>query len=152
MFYILSSQANKQKLRRLHVHVAVSMGLPSTSADWNKKDLDEWCRKHVPNYHSGKKIKHVPDWHSGKKIIDANGHHLVTTASNKDDNMTSYANEDGKQLYINPQRRMKSDNTYARDDLDLASAATQWQQQRPHPHQQSLQTGTSKSSSFKTIY
>jgi hypothetical protein len=97
MHNILSSSANRQKLRR--PYVSVPMSLPSTSADWNKKDSDEWCRKHVP------------DWHSGKKIIDANGCHLVTTASNDDDKMTSYANEDGKQLYRVPQRRMKSDET-----------------------------------------
>jgi hypothetical protein len=102
------------------VHVSVPMGLPSTSADCNKKDSEEWCRKHIPNYHSGKKIKHVPDWHSGKKIINANGHHLVTTASNDDNKMTSYANDDGKQLYRVPQKQMKSDDTYAREDLDLA--------------------------------
>jgi hypothetical protein len=65
-------------------------------------------------------MKHVPDWHSGKKIIDANSHHLLTTASINDDKMTSYANKDGKQLYRVPQRRMKSDETYAREDFDLA--------------------------------
>jgi hypothetical protein len=87
------------------------MGLPSTSADWNEKDLDEWCRTHVPN------------WHSGRKIIDANGQHLVMqTATNDDEQMTSYADEAGKQLYRVPQRRMKSDNTYAREDLDLAAS------------------------------
>jgi hypothetical protein len=37
----------------------------------------------------GKKIMHVPEWHSGKKIIDANGHHLVTMASNDEDKKTS---------------------------------------------------------------
>jgi hypothetical protein len=119
------------------VHVAVPMGLPSTSADLNEKDSDEWCRTHIP------------DWHSGRKLIDANGHHLVTqTASNNDDKMTSYADEASKQLYRVPQRRMKSNNTYAREDLDLAasSVATQrlHQQQRSHPRR--LQAGTSKSS------
>jgi hypothetical protein len=34
--------------------------------------------------------------------------------------MTSYTNEDGKQLYRVPQRRMKSDDTYAREDLALS--------------------------------
>jgi hypothetical protein len=63
------------------------MGLPSTSTDWNEKDSDEWCRTHDP------------DWHSGRKIIDANGQHLVTTATNDDNKMTSYANEEGKLLY-----------------------------------------------------
>jgi hypothetical protein len=107
MHNILSSSANRQKLSR--PYISVPMGLPSTSADWKEKDSDKWCRKHVP------------DWHSGKKIIYANGHHLVTTASNDVDNkMTSYANEDGKQLYKVPQRQMKSDEVYAREDFDLA--------------------------------
>jgi hypothetical protein len=57
----------------------------------------------------------------GRKLIDATGHHLVTQkASNDNDKMTSYAGEAGKQLYRVPQRRMKSDDTYAREDLDLA--------------------------------
>jgi hypothetical protein len=86
------------------------MGLPSTPADWNEKDSDEWCRKHVP------------DWHLGRKIIDANGHHLVTTATNDDNKMTSYANEDSKQLYRVPQGGMKSDEPYSREDLDLAAS------------------------------
>jgi hypothetical protein len=35
--------------------------------------------------------------------------------------MIPYINEDdGKQLYLVPQRRMKSDETYTREDLDLA--------------------------------
>jgi hypothetical protein len=107
MHNILSNSANRQKLR--WPFVSVPMGLPSTSADWNEKDSDEWCRKHVP------------DWHSGNKISNANGHHLVTTASNDvKDKMTSYANEDGKQLYKIPQRQMKSDKTYAREDFNLA--------------------------------
>jgi hypothetical protein len=86
------------------------MGLPSTSAEWNKKDSDEWCRKNVP------------DWHSGRKIIDANGQHLVTKAANDDDMMISYANEEGKQLYRVTQRRMMSVETYPREDLDLADS------------------------------
>jgi hypothetical protein len=109
-FHLLQDQGSKQKLRRPNVHVPVLMGLPSTSAEWNKKDSDEWCRKHVPN------------WHSGRKIIDANGQHLVTKASNDDDKMVSYSNKEGKQLYRVPQRRMKSDETYAREDLDLAAS------------------------------
>jgi hypothetical protein len=76
------------------------MGLPSTSAEWNKKDSDKWCRKHVPN------------WHSGRKIID-----VVTD----DDKMNSYYKE-GKKLYRVPQRRMKSDATYDREDLNLAAS------------------------------
>jgi hypothetical protein len=36
--------------------------------------------------------------------------------------MTSYANDEGKQLYRVPQRRMKSDKTYVREDLDLAAS------------------------------
>jgi hypothetical protein len=67
-FRLLPGQENKQKLRRPHVLVPVPMGLPSTSAEWNEKDSDEWCRKHVPN------------WHSGRKIIDANSQHLATKA------------------------------------------------------------------------
>jgi hypothetical protein len=86
------------------------MELPSTSAEWNEKDSDKWCRKHVPN------------WHSGRKIIDANGQHLTTKASNNDDKMVSYSNEEGRQLYRVPQRHMKSDATYDREDLDLAAS------------------------------
>jgi hypothetical protein len=110
VFHLLQDQGNKQKLRRLNVHVPVPMGLPFRSAEWNEKDSDKWCRKHVPN------------WHSGRKIIDANGQHLVTKASNSDDKMVSYSNKEGKQLYRVPQRCMKSDETYAREDLDLASS------------------------------
>jgi hypothetical protein len=110
-FRLLQGQENKQKLRRPHVHVAVPMGLPSTSADWNEKDSVERCRTHVP------------DWHSGRKIINANGQHLVTqTASNDYDKMTSYADEASNQLYRVPQRRIKSDDTYAREELDLAAS------------------------------
>jgi hypothetical protein len=50
-FHMLQDQGNKQKIRRPNVLVLVPMGLPSTSAEWNEKDLDEWCRKHVPNCH-----------------------------------------------------------------------------------------------------
>jgi hypothetical protein len=107
---LLPGQENKQKLGRPHVHLSVPMVLPSTSADWNEKDSEEWCRTHVP------------DWHSGRKIINPNDQHLVTTATNDDDKMTNYANKAGKQLYRVPQRRMKSDNTYARDDLNLAAS------------------------------
>jgi hypothetical protein len=103
-------QEKKHKLRCPHVHVAVVMGLPFMSADWNEKDSDEWCRTHVP------------DWHLGRKIIVANGQHLVTPATNNDNKMTSYANKEGKQLYRVPQRRMKSDNTYAKEDPNLAAS------------------------------
>jgi hypothetical protein len=109
-FRLLPGQENKQKLRCPHVLVPVPMGLPSTSAEWNKKDSDEWCRKNVP------------DWHSGRKIIDANGQHLVTKAANDDDMMISYANEEGKQLYRVTQRGMMSDETYPREDLDLTDS------------------------------
>jgi hypothetical protein len=37
----------RQKLRQ--PYVSVPMGLPSTSADWNKKKSDKWCRKNVPD-------------------------------------------------------------------------------------------------------
>jgi hypothetical protein len=86
------------------------MGLPSRSAEWNKKDSDELCRKHVPN------------WHLRRKVIGANGQHLDTKASNDDDKMVSYSNKEGKQMYRVPQKRMKSDETYAREDLDLAAS------------------------------
>jgi hypothetical protein len=110
-FRLLPGQENKQKIRGPHVHVSVPMGLPSTPADWNEKDSDKWCRTHVP------------DWHSGRKIINANGQHFVMQmATNNDDKMTSYADKAGKQLYRVPQRRMKSKNTYAREDLDLAAS------------------------------
>jgi hypothetical protein len=36
--------------------------------------------------------------------------------------MISYANEEGKQLYRVPQKRVKSDKTYAREDLNLAAS------------------------------
>jgi hypothetical protein len=36
--------------------------------------------------------------------------------------MISYANKEGKQLYRVPKRCMKSDETYAREDLDLAAS------------------------------
>jgi hypothetical protein len=44
-FHMLQDPGNKQKLRRPHVLTPVPMGLSSMSA--------EWCRKHVPNWHSG---------------------------------------------------------------------------------------------------
>jgi hypothetical protein len=53
---MLQDPGNKQKLRRPHVLTPVPMGLPLTSADWNKKDLDKWSRKHVPNWHLGRRI------------------------------------------------------------------------------------------------
>jgi hypothetical protein len=102
-FRLVPGQENKQKLHCPHVLVLVPMRLPSTSAEWNEKDSDEWCRK-------------------GRKIINTNGQHLVTKASNNDDKMTSYADEEGKQLYRVLERRMKSDKTYAREDLDLAAS------------------------------
>jgi hypothetical protein len=103
-FNMLQSPGNKQKLRRPHVFTPAPIGLLLTSADWNKKDLDEWCRRHVSN------------WHSDRKIID-----IVSD----DDKMESYYQE-GKKLYKVPQRRlMKSDATYDREDLgrDAAAAA-----------------------------
>jgi hypothetical protein len=39
--------------------------------------------------------------------------------------MTSYANDEGKQLYRVPQRPMKSEETYARDDLYLRQPSPQ---------------------------
>jgi hypothetical protein len=124
---MLQDPGNKQKLRRPNIPTPGPMGLPSTSAEWNKKDSDEWCRKHVPN------------WHLGRKIIDV---------VNDEDKMDSYY-EEGKKLYRVPQRRMKLDATYDREDLDLAatpaSAAMQRQQQRPQPHQ--MRAGTNKACS-----
>jgi hypothetical protein len=76
------------------------MGLPSTLAEWNEKDSEEWCRKHVLN------------WHLGRRIIDV--------VSN-DDKMDSYY-EEGKKMYKVLQRHMKSDATYDREDLDLAAS------------------------------
>jgi hypothetical protein len=77
------------------------MELPLTSADWNEEDSDNWCRKHVPN------------WQSHRRIID------VVSDDNK---MESYYHE-GKKLYKVPQRRlMKTDATYDREDLDLAAS------------------------------
>jgi hypothetical protein len=88
----------------------VPIGLPSSSADWNKKESDKWCRKNVP------------DWCTGRQIINANGHHCIKkTNNNVNDIMKSYINkDDGKQLYKIPSRQMKSDETYAREDLDNA--------------------------------
>jgi uncharacterized protein YnzC (UPF0291/DUF896 family) len=96
----------QRKLRR--PYIAVPMGLPSTSADWNKKENEDWCRKHISN------------WCKGIQIIDTKGHIIKNANNNVDDNMIPYINkDDGKQLYKVPQRRMKSDETYAREDLDL---------------------------------
>jgi hypothetical protein len=84
------------------------MGILSTSADRNKKDSEEWCRKNVP------------DWCRGRQIIDPNGHVIKHANDDVDDNMIPYINEDGgKQLYKVPQRQMKSDDTYSREDLNL---------------------------------
>jgi hypothetical protein len=76
------------------------MGLPLTSANWKEKDSNEWCRKHVPN------------WHWGRRIIDV---------VSDDDKMDSYYKE-GKKMSKVPQRRIKSDGTYDREDLDLAAS------------------------------
>jgi hypothetical protein len=97
---MLQDPGNKQKLCCPNVLAPVPMGLSSTSAEWKKKDSDEWCRKHVPN------------WHSGRKIINV---------VNDDDKMDSYY-EEGKKLYSVPQRRMKSDATYDREDLNLPAS------------------------------
>jgi hypothetical protein len=98
----------RQKLRR--PYIAVPMGLPFMTSDQRKKKEEEdWCREHVPN------------WFKGRQIIDTNGHVIKNANTNVDDNKILYINEDdGKQLYNVPQRRMKSDKTYASEDLDLA--------------------------------
>jgi hypothetical protein len=68
------------------------------------------------------------NWCRGREIIDAKGQ-IIKNANddNVDDDMIPYINEDdGKQpySYVNsgkdPQRRVESDATYARKDLDLA--------------------------------
>jgi hypothetical protein len=56
VFHMLQDPGNKQKLRPPHVLTPVLMGFPLTLANWNKKDSDKWCRKHVPNLHSGRRI------------------------------------------------------------------------------------------------
>jgi hypothetical protein len=100
-FKMLQDPGNKQKLRRPHILTPLPMGLLLTSADWNEEDADDWCRKHVPN------------WQSHRRIIDV--------VSN-DDKMESYYHE-GKKLYKVPQRGlMKTDATYDRKDLDLAAS------------------------------
>jgi hypothetical protein len=98
---MLQDPGNKQKLRRPHVLTPVPMGLPLTSADWNKEDSDNWCRKHVPN------------WQADRRIIDV---------VSEEDRMESYYHE-GKKLYKVPQRRpKKTDATYEREDLYLAAS------------------------------
>jgi hypothetical protein len=52
--------------------LAPPLTAPRRSARVQERKAQEWCRTHVP------------DWHSGRKIIDANGQHLVTTATNND--------------------------------------------------------------------
>jgi hypothetical protein len=100
-FKMLQDPGNKQKLRCPHVLTPVPMGLPLTLADCNKEDSDDWCRKHVPN------------WQSDRRIINV--------VSN-DDRMESYYHK-GKKLYKVPQRRLKrTDATYDREDLDLAAS------------------------------
>jgi hypothetical protein len=98
----------RQKLRQ--PYIAVPMGLLfMTSAQRSKKEEEDWCRKHIPN------------WCKGRQIIDTSGHIIKNANDDVDDNMIPYINEDdGKQLYKVPQRRMKLDETYAREDLDLA--------------------------------
>jgi hypothetical protein len=101
---MLQDPGNKQKLCRPHFFTPAPMGLPLKSADCNKEDSDEWCRKHVPN------------WHSHRRIIDV--------VSN-DDKMESYYHE-GKKLHKVPQRRLrKRDATYNREDLNLAASLHQ---------------------------
>jgi hypothetical protein len=118
-FHMLQDPGNKQKLRCPHILTPVPMGLPSTSAEWNKKDSDEWCRKHVPN------------WHSGRKIIDV---------VSDDDKMDSYY-EEVKKLYKVPRPTTGRTST-----LQPASAATQRHQQRPHAHQ--MTAGNNKACSL----
>jgi hypothetical protein len=98
----------RRKLRR--PYIAVPMGLPFMTSDQRKKKEEEdWCREHIPN------------WCKGTQIIDTNGHVTKNANDDVDDNMIPYINEDdGKQLDKVPQRRMKSDKTYAREDLNLA--------------------------------
>jgi hypothetical protein len=79
-FNTLQSPGNKQKLCCSQVFTPAPIGLPLTSADWNEKDSDEWCRRHVPK------------WHSDRKIIDV---------VSDDDKMESYYQE-GKKLYKVP--------------------------------------------------
>jgi hypothetical protein len=99
-FKMLQDPETKQKLRRPHIFTPALMWLLLTLADWNEEDSDEWCRKHVPN------------WHSQRRIINV---------VSDDDKMESYYHE-GKKLYKVPQRRlMKTDATYDRKDLDLAA-------------------------------
>jgi hypothetical protein len=100
-FKMLRDPGNKQKLRCPHVLTPVPMGLPLTSADWNKEDSDNWCRKHVPN------------WQSDRRIVN-----VVS-----DDNRMESYNHEGKKLYKVPQRRPKrTDATYNREDLNLAAS------------------------------
>jgi hypothetical protein len=75
-FHMLQDPGNKHKLRHPHVLTPVPMGLSLTSADWNEKDSDKWCRKHVPN------------WHLGRRIIDV---------VSDEDKMDSYY-EEGKKM------------------------------------------------------
>jgi hypothetical protein len=100
-FKMLQDPGNKQKLRRPHVLTPVPMRLPLMLADWNEEDSDNWCRKHVPN------------WQSHRRIIDV---------VSDDDKMESYYHK-GKKLYKVLQRGlMKTDATYDREDLNLAAS------------------------------
>jgi hypothetical protein len=101
VFKMLQDPGNKQKLRRSHFLTPVPMGLPFRSENWNEEDSEDWCRKHVPN------------WQSDRRIIDV---------VSDEDRIESYYHE-GKKLYKVPQRRLKkTDATYEREDLNLAAS------------------------------
>jgi hypothetical protein len=98
IFNDLQEQENKQKLRRpfdRRNYKPVPMGLSLTSEEW-MRDFATW---HEEN--------------EEKRIIDV---------VSDDDKMESYYFE-GKKLYRIPQRRpRRTDETYEREDLDLAAS------------------------------
>jgi hypothetical protein len=102
IFSDLQEQDNRQKLRRpfsAPSYTLVPMGLPLTSEEW-MTDSATWHEKH-----------------DEKRIIDV--------VSPENDKMEAYYFE-GKKLYKVPQSRpMRTDETYEREDRDLAASLCQ---------------------------
>jgi hypothetical protein len=93
---LLERQAEQ---RRRKAFKALPIGLPFTSEDW-MRESDTWNKEHIP------------DWKE-KRIID-----IVSD----DDRMESYYFE-GKKLYRIPQRRpRRTDDTYEKEDRNLAAS------------------------------
>jgi hypothetical protein len=103
IFRDLQEQENKKKLRRPFDPLSykpLPMGLSFTSEDW-MRDSDTWNKEHIPN------------WNEEKRIIDV---------VSDNDKMESYYFE-GNKLYRIPQRRpRRTDETYEKEDRDLAAS------------------------------